>query len=115
MSRVTDVRYVGYAVTDLAAERAFYRDVWKLKEVHEADGLVYLGCFAVEKGSECSNSRVAEEIRHLKGTTGPAQCRMDLNHAKRRATQIKEIDVNRRQRLAKRHTPSGANNIHCAT
>lgn len=45
MSRVTDVRYVGYAVTDLAAERAFYRDVWKLKEVHEADGLVY---FAAE-------------------------------------------------------------------
>ncbi len=45
MSRVTDVRYVGYAVTDLAAERAFYRDVWKLKEVREADGLVY---FAAE-------------------------------------------------------------------
>lgn len=45
MSRVTDVRYVGYAVTDMAAERAFYRDVWKLKEVHEADGLVY---FAAE-------------------------------------------------------------------
>ena len=45
MSRVTDVRYVGYAVTDMAAERAFYRDVWKLREVQEADGLVH---FAAE-------------------------------------------------------------------
>ncbi|GGD55787.1 oxidoreductase [Erythrobacter arachoides] len=41
MSRVTDVRYVGYAVPDLAAERAFYADTWKLKEVADEDGLVY--------------------------------------------------------------------------
>jgi catechol 2,3-dioxygenase-like lactoylglutathione lyase family enzyme len=42
MSRVTEIRYVGYAVTDLAAERAFYVDNWKLKEVREQDGMVYL-------------------------------------------------------------------------
>jgi catechol 2,3-dioxygenase-like lactoylglutathione lyase family enzyme len=41
MSRVTEIRYVGYAVNDLAAERAFYADKWGLTEVHEADGLVY--------------------------------------------------------------------------
>jgi catechol 2,3-dioxygenase-like lactoylglutathione lyase family enzyme len=41
MSRVTEIRYVGYAVNDLAAERAFYADKWQLKEVHEADGMVY--------------------------------------------------------------------------
>lgn len=41
MSRVTDIRYVGYAVPDLEAERAFYRDQWKLKEAHEESGLVY--------------------------------------------------------------------------
>lgn len=41
MSRVTEIRYVGYAVTDLEAERAFYRDNWGLKEVAEPDGMVY--------------------------------------------------------------------------
>ena len=42
MSCVTDVRFVGYAVPDLEAERAFYLDTWKLKEVAEQDGLHYL-------------------------------------------------------------------------
>lgn len=42
MSRVTDIRFVGYAVTDLEAERAFYRDKWGLREVAAADGMVYL-------------------------------------------------------------------------
>ena len=41
MSRVTDIRYVGYGVTNLAKERAFYSDVWGLTEVAEADGMVY--------------------------------------------------------------------------
>ncbi|MQP68253.1 oxidoreductase [Niveispirillum sp. SYP-B3756] len=45
MTRVTDIRYVGYAVSDLEAERAFYRDKWGLREVAEKDGLVY---FATE-------------------------------------------------------------------
>lgn len=49
MSRVTEIRYVGYAVADLAAERAFYADNWKLKEVKEADGMVY---FAAEGHDE---------------------------------------------------------------
>lgn len=41
MSRVTEIRYVGYAVTQLERERSFYRDVWGLKEVGEQDGMVY--------------------------------------------------------------------------
>lgn len=41
MSRVSEIRYVGYGVTDLPTERAFYRDVWGLNEVAEADGMVY--------------------------------------------------------------------------
>ena len=45
MSRVTDIRYVGYGVPDLAAERAFYGGVWGLKEVGEEGGLVH---FAAE-------------------------------------------------------------------
>jgi catechol 2,3-dioxygenase-like lactoylglutathione lyase family enzyme len=49
MSRVTEIRYVGYGVTDLEKERAFYREAWGLREVAERDGMVY---FAAEGGEE---------------------------------------------------------------
>ncbi|MEO9132186.1 MAG: VOC family protein [Sphingomonas sp.] len=49
MSRVTEIRYVGYGVPDLAAERAFYGEKWGLKEVASADGMVY---FATEGHDE---------------------------------------------------------------
>lgn len=42
MSRVTEIRYVGYAVPDLATEHTFYRDVWGLKDVGSHDEMVYL-------------------------------------------------------------------------
>lgn len=41
MSRVTDIRYVGYAVTDLPAETSFYEEVWGLDWVPSDDGLVW--------------------------------------------------------------------------
>lgn len=41
MSRVTDIRYVGYAVTDLPAETSFYEEVWGLDRVSSDDGLVW--------------------------------------------------------------------------
>ena len=43
MSKVTDVRYVGYAVADLDAERKFYNDIWKLNEVDVHQGMIYFG------------------------------------------------------------------------
>lgn len=49
MSKVTEIRYVGYGVPDLEAERAFYADVWGLKEVAVHDGLHY---FATEGSAE---------------------------------------------------------------
>lgn len=49
MSRVTEIRYVGYALPDLEAERAFYTDQWKLVEAGEKDGMIY---FAAEGGTE---------------------------------------------------------------
>jgi catechol 2,3-dioxygenase-like lactoylglutathione lyase family enzyme len=49
MSKVSEIRYVGYAVPDLEAERAFYRDKWLLREVAEQDGMVY---FATEGHDE---------------------------------------------------------------
>jgi catechol 2,3-dioxygenase-like lactoylglutathione lyase family enzyme len=41
MSRVTEIRYVGYGVQDFAAERAFYADVWGLDPVSAEDGLAW--------------------------------------------------------------------------
>jgi catechol-2,3-dioxygenase len=41
MTRVTEIRYVGYAVTELEAERAFYADAWGLEAVPSDDGLIY--------------------------------------------------------------------------
>jgi catechol 2,3-dioxygenase-like lactoylglutathione lyase family enzyme len=41
MARVNEIRYVGYGVTDLNAERDFYRDTWGLREAFERDGKVY--------------------------------------------------------------------------
>jgi catechol 2,3-dioxygenase-like lactoylglutathione lyase family enzyme len=49
MSRVSEIRYVGYAVPDLEAERAFYADQWKLVEAGEKDGMVH---FAADGGEE---------------------------------------------------------------
>ena len=49
MSRVTEIRYVGYGVPDLAAERLFYAKKWGLREVAERDGMVY---FAAEGSDE---------------------------------------------------------------
>lgn len=49
MSRVSEIRYVAYGVTDLETERRFYRDDWGLIEVAERDGQVY---FAAEGGEE---------------------------------------------------------------
>ena len=41
MSRVTEIRYVGYGVTDLEAERAYYADVFGLEPVPSEDGMAW--------------------------------------------------------------------------
>jgi len=42
LSRVNDIRYVGYGVTDLEAEKQFYIESWKLEEVPSPGDMVYL-------------------------------------------------------------------------
>jgi catechol 2,3-dioxygenase-like lactoylglutathione lyase family enzyme len=41
MSRVTEIRYVGYGVVDFEAERRFYADVWGLEPVPSDDGMAW--------------------------------------------------------------------------
>jgi catechol 2,3-dioxygenase-like lactoylglutathione lyase family enzyme len=41
MNRVTEIRYVGYGVKDLEAERLFYEDEWGLEPVPSDDGMAW--------------------------------------------------------------------------
>ena len=41
MSRVTEIRYVGYGVVDVPAESAFYQDLWGLEAVPSDDGMAW--------------------------------------------------------------------------
>ncbi|MBO9575011.1 MAG: VOC family protein [Sphingobium sp.] len=41
MSRVTEIRYVGYGVADVEAEHRFYSQVWGLEETAAQDGMVW--------------------------------------------------------------------------
>src|SRR5204863_7133186 len=41
MSRVTEIRYVGYGAEDFDAERRFYADDWGLEEVAAEDGMAW--------------------------------------------------------------------------
>lgn len=58
MARVSEIRFVGYAVPDLAAERRFYADVWGLTEVAADDGMAY---FAAEGTDEKYVVRLRED------------------------------------------------------
>jgi len=42
MSRVNEIRYVGYGVKDIEAEKAFYLEKWGLVQESSSDGLVWL-------------------------------------------------------------------------
>jgi catechol-2,3-dioxygenase len=41
MTRVTDIRYVGYGVADFEAERRFYAETWGLDEVAAQDDMAW--------------------------------------------------------------------------
>ena len=62
MARVTEIRYVGYGTPDLAAEREFYIDSWKLRDAGDKDGMVHL---AAEGSDElyCVRLRQNDEKR----------------------------------------------------
>ncbi|MBG6119765.1 MULTISPECIES: VOC family protein [unclassified Sphingobium] len=82
MSRVTEIRYVGYALPDLENERSFYADQWKLVEVGEQDGMVY---FTADGGAEgyVVRLRQAEDQRiDVIALAADARADVDALHAK---------------------------------
>ena len=77
MSRVNEIRYVGYAMPDLEAERAFYADKWGLRQVAEQDGMVY---FATEGHDELFVVRLRQsEKRRIDVIALAADSRADVD------------------------------------
>ena len=82
MSRVSEIRHVGYAVADLAAEAAFYRDVWGLEEAGEKDGMLH---FATQGHDELYVVRLRQDaVQRIDIITLAADSRADVDalHAK---------------------------------
>jgi catechol 2,3-dioxygenase-like lactoylglutathione lyase family enzyme len=77
MSRVTEIRYVGYGTPELEAEREFYRDKWGLREVADRDGMIY---FAAEGSDELYVVRLRpSEEKRIDVIALAADSRSDVN------------------------------------
>lgn len=77
MSRVSEIRHVGYAVADLAAEAAFYRDVWGLEDAGEKDGMLH---FAAPGHDELYVVRLRQdETQRVDIITLAAETRADVD------------------------------------
>jgi catechol 2,3-dioxygenase-like lactoylglutathione lyase family enzyme len=90
MSRVTEIRYVGYGVENFDAERKFYADDWGLAEVTSGDGLAWFKTHAhdehhvvrlhksqtncIEVIALAANSR--EDVQSLKEKVAAAGCKI---------------------------------------
>lgn len=82
MSRVTDIRYVGYGVQDLASEAAFYADSWGLKEVESGDAMTW---FRAQGSQEHHVVRLRQsDTNHVDVIALATQSREDVDalHAK---------------------------------
>jgi len=91
MARVNDLQYVGLAVPDLAAERAFFGKTWGLVEVGEHQGMVY---FAAEGSPHAFVIRLREDSERktdLMGFSADSRNIVDAIFAKAQAAGAKVI------------------------
>jgi catechol 2,3-dioxygenase-like lactoylglutathione lyase family enzyme len=77
MARVSEIRHVGYAVTDLAAEAAFYGENWGLKPAGEKDGMLH---FAAEGHDELYVVRLRQaDVQRIDVIALAADSRADVD------------------------------------
>lgn len=77
MARVSDIRYVGYGVTNLEVERKFYAETWGLREVGEKDGMLH---FAAQGDDELYVVRLrASDRKQIDIIAFAAQSRNDVD------------------------------------
>jgi len=86
MSRVTEIRHVGYATPDLQGEQAFYADTWGLKQVAEREGMIY---FAAEGDAEAYVVRLrANADRRIDVIALAADSRADVDTLHQRVVDV---------------------------
>ena len=77
MARVSEIRHVGYAVTDLQTEAAFYRDTWGLSDAGEKDGMLH---FAAQGHDELYVVRLRQsDVQRIDIITLAADSRADVD------------------------------------
>lgn len=82
MSRVTEVRYVGYALPDLEAERAFYCGAWGLTEAGEQGGMVHLAAPGSEEPYVVRLRRAEQKRLDVIGLAADTRADVEALHAK---------------------------------
>jgi len=82
MSKVSEVRYVGYAVPDLEAERKFYQDKWLLRQVAEEEGMVYFAAEASDQPYVVRLRQAAVRSVEVIGLAAETSAGVDELHAK---------------------------------
>ena len=91
MSRVTEIRYVGYALPDLEAERAFYRDVWGLTEAGERDGMIHFAAPGGEERYVVRLRQAAQKRLDMIGLAADSRADVDALHQRVAAAGCKVI------------------------
>jgi catechol 2,3-dioxygenase-like lactoylglutathione lyase family enzyme len=81
MPRVSDVRFIAYAVPDLEAERRFYVDTWGLIEVAHEDDLVHLAAPGSPEKFVVRLRQAAERSVELIGWAAETRADVDALHA----------------------------------
>lgn len=81
MARVSDVRFIAYAVPDLEAERRFYVDTWGLIEVASKEGLVHLAAPGSPEKFVVRLRQAAERSVELVGWAAETRADVDALYA----------------------------------
>ena len=82
MARVNEIRYVGYGVTDIAAETEFYRESWRLREVGTHDEMVYFACEGHDEHHVVRLRQADEQRIDVIALSAETRAEVDALHAK---------------------------------
>jgi len=82
MARVSEIRYVGYGVPDIEAERVFYSDVWGLKQVAEDRGMIYFAAEGHDEPYVVRLRQTAEQRIDVIGLAAESRADIDELYAK---------------------------------
>lgn len=91
MSRVSEIRYVGYAVPDFEAERAFYADTWGLVEVQATDDMAWFKTHGADEHHVVRLRRSDQKRIDVIALAAPGRSEVDALYGKVAASNCKII------------------------